>query len=147
MVHDSMLETVGSGFECLDGGLLIEGMNGRFQSVLMRLIYDRFENFTLESVDLNVDAQGVRPEKIWFSVLTPTLVNDLDCIHLLLGQAAHNISCYRRRIGFDRCAAANPGIPAKNGCCRMTPRSRERSSGCEQSRATELTIPEHGPHP
>src|SRR5215831_653747 len=147
MVHDSMLETVGTGFERLDGGLLIEGMDGRFQSMLMRLIYDRIENFTLESVDLDVDAQRFRPEKIWFSVLAPTLMNDLDRIHLLIRQAPHRGPCVKRRIGFDGCAPANPTIPSINGGCRMTAGSRERSSGCEQSGATDFATLKHGPNP
>src|SRR5215472_2680227 len=98
-----MLETVGSGFE--------------------RLVYDRLEDFTLESVDLNIEAQRFRLEKIWVSVLAPTLMNDLDRIHLLLGQAPHRSSCFGRRIGLDRRAGPNPGIPSINSGRRMTARS------------------------
>src|SRR5215469_12301369 len=125
MVHDSMLETVGSGFESLGGGLLVEGMNGRFQSMLVRLVYDRFENVALEAVDLNVEAQRFRLEEVWVSVLAPTLMNDLDRIDLLLGQAPHRSPCFGRRIGFDRRAGPNPGIPGINGGRGMTAGSRK----------------------
>src|SRR5215467_13962732 len=126
-----MLETVGSGLERLDGGVLLEGMNGRFQSMLMRLVDDRVENVALESMDLNVEAQRFRLEEIWLSVLAPTLMNDLDRIHLLLGQAPHRSPCLGWRIRFDRRAAPNPGIPSINGGGRMTAGSSERRSGCE----------------
>src|SRR5215469_8628173 len=106
-----MLETVGSGFERLGGGVLLEGMNGRFQAMLVCLVYDRVENFTRESVDLNVEAQRFRLEEIWVSVLAPTLMNDLDRVHLFLGQAPHRSPCFGRRIGLDRRAGPNPGIP------------------------------------